>query len=131
MQIEPNAKLLRIFVGEIDKLHHRPLYEAVLQEARKADLAGCTILRGILSFGASSIIHKAKLIDISEDLPIVIEIVDDEARLEQFIKTVGAMLETAGCGGLITLEKATVLHYLHAKKPNKRKNEKTNDELTG
>jgi len=116
MELEPDAKLLRIFIGEIDKYEHRPLYEALLQEARRQNMAGCTVLRGILSFGASSIVHTAKLIDISEDLPIIVEVVDHEKKINDFVRRAGEMLETAACGGLITIEKATVLHYKHRKK---------------
>lgn len=116
MQLDPDAKLLRIFIGEIDKYEHRPLYEALLQEARRGHMAGCTVLRGILSFGASSIVHTAKLIEISQDLPIVVEVVDTEEKINGFVKKVSDMFETADCGGLITIEKATVLHYIHRKK---------------
>ena len=81
MQLNADSKLLRIFIGEIDKVGHQPLYEAILFAAKKQELAGCTILRGIMSFGPSTKVHTAKLIDISEDLPIIIEIVDHEEKV--------------------------------------------------
>lgn len=111
MELEYDSKLLRIFIGEIDKLGHQPLYEAILFAARKDKLAGCTVLRGIMSFGASSIVHTAKLIEISQDLPIVIEIIDHEDKINAFAKKAGEMIEQSGRGGLITIEKAGVLYY--------------------
>lgn len=111
MELKFDSKLLRILIGEIDKLEHQPLYEAILFEARKRGMAGCTVLRGIMSFGASAHIHTAKLIEISQDLPIVIEIIDYEEKINAFAGAAGQMLERAGCGGLITIEKAGVLYY--------------------
>lgn len=115
MQLDADSKLLRIFIGELDKIGHQPLYEAILFAAKKNNLAGCTILRGIMSFGASSLVHTAKLFDISVDLPIVIEIVDHEDKLNEFIPIVDKMMEQCGGGGLITIEKAEVLYYKHKK----------------
>ena len=111
MELEFDSKLLRIFIGEIDKLEHQPLYEAILFEARKRGMAGCTVLRGIMSFGASAHIHTAKLIEISQDLPVVIEIIDHEKKINAFAEAAGQLLEQADCGGLITIEKAGVLYY--------------------
>lgn len=111
MKLEFDSKLLRIFIGELDKLGHRPLYEAILFEAMKQGMAGCTILRGIMSFGASANIHTAKLIEISQDLPVVIEIVDHEEKISAFAGVAGKMMKEADCGGLITVEKAGVLYY--------------------
>jgi PII-like signaling protein len=111
MELNGESKLLRIFVGEIDKLGSQPLYEAILLTARKEGMAGGTVLRGIMSFGASSMVHTAKLIEISEDLPIVIEIIDKEDKINAFVEIASNMLEQAGCGGLITIEKAGVLYY--------------------
>jgi uncharacterized protein len=110
------AKLLRIFVGEIDKIGHRPLYEAIVLEARKQGIAGATVLRGIMGYGASTRIHTAKLIDISEDLPIVIEIADEEEKINNFIQVVNALMDECGRGGLITIEQVNVLYYEHKKK---------------
>ncbi|MCL6525011.1 MAG: DUF190 domain-containing protein [Thermoflavifilum sp.] len=111
-----DSKLLRIFIGERDKLGHQPLYEAILFAARKHGMAGCTVLRGIMSFGAGTVVHTVKLIDISEDLPIVVEIVDKEDKINAFMPILHEMMEKANCGGLITIEKAYVLYYSHRKK---------------
>lgn len=116
MELSRDSKLLRIFIGEIDKIGHQPLYEAILFAARKQGLAGCTVLRGIMSFGASSRVHTAKLIEISQDLPIVVELVDHEEKINAFVAIVDRLMEQANCGGLITLEKAEVLYYKHAPK---------------
>jgi len=110
------AKLLRIFVGEIDKIGHTLLYEAIVLEARKHGIAGATVLRGIMSYGASTRIHTAKLIDISEDLPIVIEIVDEEEKINNFLPFVNNLVDECGRGGLITVEQVNVLYYEHRKK---------------
>lgn len=110
------AKLLRIFVGEIDKIGHRLLYETIVQEARQQGIAGATVLRGIMGYGASTRIHTAKLIDISEDLPILIEIVDEEEKINHFLLTVNKLLDECGRGGLITIEQVNVLYYEHKKK---------------
>src|SRR5437868_14640280 len=99
------ANLLRIFVGELDKIGHRPLYEAVLMAARKEGLAGCTVLKGVLSYGASTHIHTAKLIDISEDLPMIVEIIDKAEKIDQFLPIVNKLFDESGRGGLITIEK--------------------------
>jgi PII-like signaling protein len=111
MQLHGQSKLLRIFIGEIDKIGHTPLYETIVLAARKAGIAGATVLRGILSYGASSRLHTARLIDISEDLPIVIEIIDTEEKINGFIPVVQDLFEQCGRGGLITVEKVDVLYY--------------------
>jgi len=111
VELERDSKLLRIFIGEADKYGHKPLYEALVLEARKEGVAGATVLRGILSYGASSRIHTAKLLDLSFDLPIVVEIVDHNDKIEQFLEKANIMIEEAGCGALITIEKAEVIHY--------------------
>src|SRR5436305_11451902 len=105
------ANLLRIFVGELDKIGHRPLYETILLAARKEGLAGCTVLKGVLSYGASTRIHTAKLIDISEDLPMVIEIVDKIDKINEFLPVINRLFDECGRGGLITIEKVDVLYY--------------------
>lgn len=111
MQLQYDSKLLRIFVGEADKHAHRPLYEAILFEARNQQMAGCTVMRGIMSFGASAHVHTTKLIEISQDLPIIIEIVDHEDKINAFVEIAGKLIEQSGGGGLITIEKAGVLYY--------------------
>lgn len=113
--LSPDSKLLRIFIGEADKVDHRPLYEALVFAARSAQLAGATVTRGIMAYGASSQIHTAKLIEISQDLPIIVEIVDREDKIQAFMETVNLLMDKAGCGGLATIEKARVLYYRSAK----------------
>jgi PII-like signaling protein len=111
MELQGQSKLLRIFVGEIDKIGHQLMYEAILLAAKEKGLAGATVLKGIMSFGASSRIHLARLIELSEDLPIVIEIVDQAEKVDSFIPVVNDLFEKCGRGGLITVEKVDVLYY--------------------
>jgi PII-like signaling protein len=111
MELERDSKLLRIFIGEMDKANSRPLYEALVYAAKENGIAGATVIRGILSYGASSRIHTAKLLDLSFDLPIVVEIVDQSDKIDQFLKIANSLIEEAGCGAMITIEKAEVLHY--------------------
>ena len=116
MHIEGEAKLLRIFVGESDLINHVPVYEKIVLEARKAGLAGATVTKGIMGFGGSSRIHTAKVLRLSEDLALVIEIVDEEKKIEQFIPILNEIFEQANSGGLITMEKASIIKYTVAKK---------------
>lgn len=116
METIQNAKLLRIFIGELDKIEHKPLYEAIVFKAKETGLAGATALKGVLSYGANSLVHSVKLWDISPDMPVVIEIVDSEEKINAFIPHVKEMLEKAGSGGLITLEKAEIIMYHATKK---------------
>lgn len=106
------GKLLRIFIGEQDKWHGQPLYDAIVQLARQQGLAGATCLKGFLGYGAKSHLHTVKLLRLSEDLPIVIEIVDSEEKIRAFLPQLDAMIQD----GLVTLEKAEVLVY-RAKAP--------------
>ena len=115
MHIEGEAKLLRIFVGESDLFNHKPVYERIVMEARKAGLAGATVVKGIMSFGASSRIHTAKILRLSEDLPLVIEIVDKENKIEEFIPVLNEIFEEANSGGLITMEKVNIIKYTVSK----------------
>lgn len=116
MKLFGDGKLLRIFVGELDKYHHHSLYEAIVIAAKEKGLAGATVIRGVMGFGADSrIIHTAKILRLSEDLPIVIEIVDTEEKIRDFLPRVEEMIETSGCGAMITLEKAKILRYSHGK----------------
>src|SRR5262249_58164476 len=101
MQIPASAVLLRIFIGENDRHDHRPLYEAIVLKARACHLAGATVLRGPMSYGHSSRLHTAKILRLSEDLPIVIEIVDSEPKIDAFLP----VLETMMPSGLVTLDK--------------------------
>ena len=111
MENSPNAKLLRIFIGESDKIGQKPLYEAIVFEAKKQGLSGATVTRGIMGFGPNSHIHSSKLFEISSDLPLVIEIVDVEEKIMVFMRIVEDFFERSGSGGLITLEKAEVIRY--------------------
>ena len=116
MQINREAKLLRIFIGESDKIKGRSVYEEIVLRAREAKLAGATVTRGIMGFGANSIIHTSKILTISEDLPLVIEIVDTLEKIESFIQTVHNIFEAANIGGLVTIEKVEVIKYISTKK---------------
>jgi PII-like signaling protein len=107
MTLPRDAVLLRVFFGEDDKFHSRPLYEAIVLKAREAQLAGATVLRGHMGFGHSSLIHTSKILRLSEDLPLVIEIVDTEEKIKAFLPTLDAMMQS----GLVTLEKVQVLLY--------------------
>lgn len=111
MENDPHAKILRIFLGESDKYAQQPLYETIVFEAKKQGLSGATASRGIMGFGANSKIHSAKLFDISTDLPVVVEIVDTENKINEFIKIVEQLFEASKSGGLITVEKAEVIRY--------------------
>ncbi|MCF8235673.1 MAG: DUF190 domain-containing protein [Bacteroidales bacterium] len=112
MENNSNAKLLRIFIGENDKHEQHPLYETIVFEARKQGLSGATVTRGIMGFGANSRkIHTTKLFEISSDLPLVIEIVDTEEKVKNFIKSVEHMFEHTKSGVLITIEKVEVVRY--------------------
>ena len=107
MTIPSDGQLIRIFIGEGDRWHGRPLYEAIVLEARKRGLAGATVIKGFMGYGAHSRIHTAKLLELSQDLPIVVEIVDAPDKIEAFMPD----LETMVGDGLITLERAKVLLY--------------------
>jgi len=107
MNVPKDAMLLRIFFGEDDRFEHQPLYEAIVQKARQLHLAGATVLRGPMGFGHSSHLHTAKVLRLSFDLPIVVEIVDTEAKINEFLP----VLDTMMASGLITLEKVQVLQY--------------------
>ena len=107
MQIPQQAVLLRIFIGENDKVGSSPLYEAIVLKARELRLAGATVVRGGMGFGQSSRLHTTKILRLSEDLPLVIEIVDAEDKINGFLPVLDGMMGS----GLVTLEKVQVLHY--------------------
>jgi len=111
MENNPNAKLLRIFIGESEKIGNETLYETIVFEAKKKGLSGATVTRGIMGFGANSKIHTSKLLEISSDLPIIIEIVDTDEKIKDFTKIVENLFEESKSGGLITLEKAEIIRY--------------------
>jgi PII-like signaling protein len=109
MHIPEDAMLLRIYIGESDRWQHQPLFEAIVMKARERQLAGATVLRGPMGFGAASRIHTAKILRLSMDLPMVIEIVDSEEKVSGFLPDLEEMIG----GGLVTLERIKVIHYRH------------------
>lgn len=112
MQIKGEAKLLRIFLGESDLIQHVPVYEKIVLEARQAGLAGATVFKGIMGFGGRSRIHTSKILRLSEDKPLIIEIVDQTEKIENFIPTINKIFDDANCGGLITIEQADIIKYI-------------------
>jgi uncharacterized protein len=115
MKISGEGKLLRIFVGESDSCDGRPLYEAIVHKVRELGLAGATVWRGIESYGARSRIHTAKILRLSEDLPMIIEIVDTEEKIRDALPHLDALMEASGGGGLVTLEKVEIIKYTHGR----------------
>ena len=109
MHLPEDAVLLRIFIGESDRWNHRPLYEAIVMKAREMHLAGATVLRGPMGFGKSSHIQTAKILRLSMDLPLLIEIVDTEEKVNTLLPELQKMMGD----GLVTLEKVKVIHYRH------------------
>jgi len=112
MRISGEAKLVRIFIGESDRWHGVPLYEAIVRKVREMGLAGATVIRGVEGFGANSRIHTAKILRLSEDLPVLIEIVDKEERIATIIPVLDEMISE----GLITMERVEIIKYTHEKK---------------
>ena len=104
--------LMRIFIGEGDRFEHIPLYEALVELFRSEGFAGATVLRGVSGFGANRVYHTQKLLDLSADLPIVVEVVDNQEKIDAIMPRIDAMMG----GGMITLEKATVIRYRHAER---------------
>jgi uncharacterized protein len=107
MKIPENGQLLRIFIGESDHWHGKPLYEALILKAREMGLAGATMMRGLMGYGANSRIHTAKLLRLSEDLPVIVEIVDSEEKISAFLPVIDEMVQE----GLVTLEAIKVIQY--------------------
>ncbi len=107
MRIPEDGCLLRIFIGEGDRWHGAPLYESIVLKARELHLAGATVLRGPMGFGATSRLHTAKVLRLSEDLPIIIEIVDSRPKIEEFIPHIDEMVQE----GLVTLERVEIIKY--------------------
>ncbi len=107
MHLPEDGKLLRIFIGESDRWEHKPLYEAIVLKARELGLAGATVLRGPMGFGATSRLHTSKILRLSEDLPLIIEIVDTEQQIQSFLPHLDLMVKE----GLVTLEKVQVIKY--------------------
>ena len=107
MQLPHEATLLRIFIGESDRWEHKPLHEAIVLKAREKHLAGATVLRGAMGFGKSSRLHTSKILRLSMDLPLLIEIVDTEDKIQDFLPVLNEMMK----GGLVTMEKIRVIDY--------------------
>jgi PII-like signaling protein len=108
MELPEDAMLLRIFIGESDRWKHQPLYEAIVLKARELHLAGATVLRGAMGFGKSSRLHTAKILRLSMDLPLIIEIADAEPKIREFLPVLQEMMS----GGMVTMERVKVIHYL-------------------
>lgn len=108
MQLPKDSLLLRIFIGEDDRAGHQPLYEAIVVKAREMQLAGATVLRGPMGFGRSSRLHTAKILRLSEDLPVVVEIVDAQEKIDAFLPELEKLMNSSG---LVTLEKVRVIRY--------------------
>jgi PII-like signaling protein len=107
MTLPEDGKLLRIFIGESDRWEHRPLYEAIVLKAREMGMAGATVLRGPMGFGATSRLHTAKILRLSDDLPLIIEMVDTEEQIQRFLPVLDGMVK----GGMVTLEKVQIIKY--------------------
>lgn len=116
MKIEGSAKLLRIYIGANDKLGSTPLYEAIINKAEILGLAGTTVIRGVQGFGASHRIHRARILRLAENLPLLIEIVDTENKIMAAVSEFEQMIEEAGKGMLMTLESIEILRYKEGKK---------------
>jgi PII-like signaling protein len=115
MKIPTEGQLLRIFIGESDRWHGKPLYEAIILRAREMGVAGATMLRGMMGYGAASRIHTAKILRLSEDLPIIVEIVDSKEKIESLLPMIDEMVQE----GLVTLENVRVIKYRHSKTETK------------
>lgn len=111
MKIEGKATIMKIYIGESDKINGRPLYEEIVFEARKEGLAGATVTKGVMSFGASHSIHTMKIFALSTDLPVIIEIVDNEEKLQKFGEIVDRLIDNSKKGGLIMITPVEVLKY--------------------
>ena len=112
MEVPRDSMLLRIFIGESDRWNHKPLYEAIVLKAREMHLGGATVLRGPMGFGKSSRMHTAKILRLSMDLPIVIEMVDSEEKIQAFLPALKEMMS----GGIVTLERVQVIEYRHVER---------------
>lgn len=110
MKLPEEAVMLKIFIGESDRYKGKPLYEQIVLKARELDLAGATVIRGMMGFGADSRMHSSKILELSEDLPIIIEIVDTEAKIDTLMPFIDESVEE----GLVTLEKMRVIKYRHS-----------------
>ena len=114
MKLSSKGKLLRIFLGGLDKVGHKPLYEVLVMRARDMGLAGATVLRSVEGYGVGTqVIHTAKILRLSEDLPIVVELVDTEENIKRFLPIVNELFEKVDCGGMVTIENAEMIKHVH------------------
>jgi uncharacterized protein len=116
MKISGKAGMLKIYVGETDKVHGRPLFEEIVFEARKEGMAGATVFKGIMSFGASHSVHTMKIFALSSDMPVVIEVVDTVEKLDHFAARIHKMMDQSKKGGLVTFQEVDVLRYEEGEK---------------
>jgi PII-like signaling protein len=117
MEHGDKAKRLRIYLSSTDKLSHTTLYEAIVLEARKKGIAGATVFKGIMGFGASSELYSNKTWELSEKVPLMVEIIDEPAKIDAFYETVKSFLDQAGKGHIITMDETTVLRHKAGKRP--------------
>ena len=115
--LDGQQTLVRIFIGESDKWHHQPLHRALLERLRKEGFAGATVVHGVAGFGAASVIHTAHLVELSADLPVVIEVVDDDEHMTKLVPILDEMISG---GALVTMEKVHVLKYAAGNRPGQR-----------
>jgi len=118
MNIEGKANILKVYIGESDRVNGRPLYEEIVFEARKAGMAGATVTKGLLSFGASHSIHTMKIFALSSDLPMIVEIIDNSENIERFLPKLNEMMDESKKGGLVTIQPVDVLRYKKGQKYN-------------
>jgi uncharacterized protein len=111
MEIKGEAKLLRIFISSTDKFKYKPLYEVIVYAAKRYNMAGATVLRGVMGYGSSSIVSSVKLWELSEKLPMVVEIIDESEKIDNFFKMIKPFFEKIRYGCIITMEKANVVMY--------------------
>ncbi|MEI6883960.1 MAG: DUF190 domain-containing protein [Bacteroidota bacterium] len=109
MEILGEGRLLKIFISSTDMFRHKPLYEVIVYAAKRYGLSGATVLKGFMGYGSSSVVYSMRLWEISEKLPVVIEIIDEEAKIDGFLETILPYFEKVPKGGLITVEKTTVI----------------------
>ncbi|MEI6208424.1 MAG: DUF190 domain-containing protein [Desulfuromonadales bacterium] len=114
-QLTGEQVLMRIFIGESDRCGHKPLHEALVELLRREGFAGATVLRGVSGFGAHSVYHTRKLLDLSADLPLIVEVVDSQSKIDAIMPRIDGMMG----GGMITLDKTTVIRYSHNEKKSK------------
>jgi PII-like signaling protein len=112
MELTGQAKLLRAYLGESDKVRHRPLYEILVQEAKSAGLAGATVSRGIMAYGASARVRTSHALDLSTDLPVIVEIIDQADRIDGFLETVHRLFEESRSGGMVIVDDVVVHRYM-------------------